>query len=965
MYWTDPVQNKVYRGNFYGGNQNPEVIISLDYISPEGIAVDWVGSNLYFLENMADRIEVCKLDGSMRGTLIGRGLSSPKALALDPTEGYLFFSDWGNTRDEDNPVRIERAYMDGSNRLDLVTEKLYWPSGISVDIPSKRIYWVDSKLDRLETITYDGQFRQTILYGGSNIPSPHSLAVFESNVYFTDWTKLAVLRTNRFDLTPDLTEMDSSTNIKPNGIRVVHSSLQPTVSNPCGSDNGGCTHLCIVSHRTDNSGLGYQCMCPFGYQLQYDGINCVKLDSFLIVTTPYWIRGIPVDPRNPTDGIDPVIGGAGFRLYDVASDSNGEDIFYTSRGRGGAGRYTGSGSFNITSRKTDGTGLKSLYTDMTSGPGGVAYDWLSKNLYWSDIIRNQISVIRIGDEYDSTNTQAKVVVSLITPRSVAVAPLDGYMFWVDTPDPSKIERAWLDGTNRQIIITAELDSYLTLTVDNPGRQLFWTQSSRLRRIERCDFDGNNRQQLAIQSLGTPFGITVFQNYTYYSDMRDGRIYRVNKITGGQKRPIYQWTSSSTYYGLRLKYYSADLQTGENACNRLDRNGECSHFCFGAPNARTCGCPDGMRLRNDQKNCENDPTYVEEPPCRSWHFQCTEPNTQCIYRYYRCDGENDCLDGSDEIGCGTPELPCSELAIGCNNGTSCVNYQKRCDGTNDCDDGADELNCPPCRNGWFQCPDNGRCINPRLVCDTNNDCGDAADEQNCEGYTCSDDHFSCESIQQCIPLYWVCNGYDNCGDNSDEQDCPTRNCTRNEFTCRSGQCVRSAYQCDGYNDCDDESDEADCPPPGRCNEGTFLCPASGNCLPESWMCDGDEDCIDGSDEPSSCPPITCPAWATFQCATRSRCIPERWLCDLDNDCGDMSDEQGCPNQQLIGAQRTPGNVRGLLNVFLIQQCVMGKRTALVEMMKDHCARVRSVQEFCSIHSLKTCISTNCGNKLAMG
>ena len=52
--------------------------------------------------------------------------------------------------------RIERAYMDGSNRKDLVTTKLGWPGGITLDLVSKRVYWVDSRFDYIETVTYDG-----------------------------------------------------------------------------------------------------------------------------------------------------------------------------------------------------------------------------------------------------------------------------------------------------------------------------------------------------------------------------------------------------------------------------------------------------------------------------------------------------------------------------------------------------------------------------------------------------------------------------------------------------------------------------------------------------------------------------------------------------------------------------------------------------------------------------------------
>lgn len=51
---------------------------------------------------------------------------------------------------------MERAFMDGTNRQDLIKTKLGWPAGITLDIVSKRLYWVDSRFDYIETVTYDG-----------------------------------------------------------------------------------------------------------------------------------------------------------------------------------------------------------------------------------------------------------------------------------------------------------------------------------------------------------------------------------------------------------------------------------------------------------------------------------------------------------------------------------------------------------------------------------------------------------------------------------------------------------------------------------------------------------------------------------------------------------------------------------------------------------------------------------------
>lgn len=48
-----------------------------------------------------------------------------------------------------------------------------------------------------------------------------------------------------------------------------------TVSNPCGADKGGCEQICVLSHRTDNGGLGYRCKCRMGFDLHADGKRCV------------------------------------------------------------------------------------------------------------------------------------------------------------------------------------------------------------------------------------------------------------------------------------------------------------------------------------------------------------------------------------------------------------------------------------------------------------------------------------------------------------------------------------------------------------------------------------------------------------------------------------------------------------------------------------------------------------------
>lgn len=65
----------------------------------------------------------------------------------------MFFTDMGTGSE---PVKLERAYMDGSNRAELVKNRLGIPAGITVDIVTKRVYWSDIHFDTVETVTYSG-----------------------------------------------------------------------------------------------------------------------------------------------------------------------------------------------------------------------------------------------------------------------------------------------------------------------------------------------------------------------------------------------------------------------------------------------------------------------------------------------------------------------------------------------------------------------------------------------------------------------------------------------------------------------------------------------------------------------------------------------------------------------------------------------------------------------------------------
>ena len=76
--------------------------------------------------------------------------------------------------------------MDGTLREATITTKIYWPNGLALDVPAKRIYFADSKLDFIDFCNYDGTGRQQVTANNHYLLHPRSLSVFEDQIYWTD-----------------------------------------------------------------------------------------------------------------------------------------------------------------------------------------------------------------------------------------------------------------------------------------------------------------------------------------------------------------------------------------------------------------------------------------------------------------------------------------------------------------------------------------------------------------------------------------------------------------------------------------------------------------------------------------------------------------------------------------------------------------------------------------------------------
>lgn len=291
IFWTDVIDDKIFRGTLTGDSlSNVEAVVQSGLSTAEGLAVDWIGMNLYWIDSNLDQIEVAKTNGNYRRTLVAGDMVNPRAIALDPMEGLLFWTDW-----EEGAPRLERCTMAGEDRTTIkyVGSDGGWPNGITLDYVLKRVYWIDARSDSIHTINYNGLDHHLVIKDQEVLSHPFSITLFDNYVYWTDWRTNSVIRANKWNGT-DVTVIQR-TQSQPFGIQILHSSRQPNdrTNNPCAMNNGGCSHLCLLSVNQT-----YQCACPHVMRLDSDKKRCVQNEEILLFVMSTEIRGVDLQQPN-------------------------------------------------------------------------------------------------------------------------------------------------------------------------------------------------------------------------------------------------------------------------------------------------------------------------------------------------------------------------------------------------------------------------------------------------------------------------------------------------------------------------------------------------------------------------------------------------------------------------------------------------------------------------------------------
>ena len=128
----------------------------------------------------------------------------------------------------------------------------------------------------------------------------------------------------------------------------------------------------------------------------------------------------------------------------------------------------------------------------------------ASKLYWTDAGASGIQRANL----DGSQVDDLVTSGLGSPTGLAVDLSGGKMYWTDRRT-DRIQRANLDGSHVEDLVTSGLDKPNGLALDGSGRKMYWADAG-TNKIQRANLDGSNVEDLltGADGLVDPSGVAV-------------------------------------------------------------------------------------------------------------------------------------------------------------------------------------------------------------------------------------------------------------------------------------------------------------------------------------------------------------------------------------------------------------------------------------------------------------------------
>ena len=467
--------------------------------SPRSLALDVLEGKIYWSDQDSRWIWRANLDGSDTEAVVKARLIRPVAIALDLAREQIYWTDAGSNK-------IQRANLDGSRVQTLISVGLHSPEGIALDVDGGKLYWSDYGTNKIQRANLDGSQVEDLVTMGLKIPGEIALDLGAGKIYWTDY---GTDKIQRADL--DGSNIEDLVTTGPKIAKGL--ALDVAARKIYWADSGTGK---VQRANLDGSEVEDVVTRPGGTPASVALASPVaSLSPNLAAVALHTGRGIGGDSRsrarNPWSWWStrpaPRLGSwwphpAAPRAHAPAQP---EDTVTRYDGQGVYLAACEPGEARVELRRVSDQAVLRSYT--FGIPEKARMYWTNAGS-WDRIQRADI---------DGSNVQDLVTSGLRDPIDMALDLTRGKMYWADQ-GTDKIQRANLDGSDVEDLITT-LDYPVGIALDLAGGKMYWTDMNR-DKIQRANLDGSDIEDLITTGLSRPRGLAL--------DLGRGQMYWVDQ-----------------------------------------------------------------------------------------------------------------------------------------------------------------------------------------------------------------------------------------------------------------------------------------------------------------------------------------------------------------------------------------------------------------------------------------------------
>ncbi|XP_058405882.1 pro-epidermal growth factor [Diceros bicornis minor] len=594
IYWVD-LERQLLQRVFLNGTRQERVCNIEKNVS--GMAINWINEELIWSNQEEGIITVTDMKGNNSRVLLGT-LKYPANVAVDPVERFLFWS-------SEVAGSLHRADLNGVEEKILLetSEKI---TAVSLDVLEKRLFWIQSDREggnsRICSCDYDGSSVRL-----SKHLTQHNLfavSLFGDRIFYSTWRKKTIGIADKHTGKDVVRIYLGLSSVPPAGIKVVHPLVQPKAGgdapasdqklcklrkgdcrgSACGQDpesrvcacaqgytlspdgqscedvnecafwNHGCTLGC------ENIPGSYYCTCPVGFVLLPDGKRCHQLVSCpsnasacshdCVLTSDGPLCFCPEGSVLETDGktcsgcSSPDNGGCSQLCVPLSPVSwecrcfPGYDLQLDQRSCAASGPQPFllfANSQDIRHMHFDGTDYGVLLSQQMGTVFALDHDPVENKIYFAHTALKWVERANM----DGSQRERLIEEAVDVPEGLAVDWIHRKFYWTDR-GKSLIEGSDLNGKHREIIIQEDVSQPRGIAVHPMAKRLFWTDMGINPRIESSSLQGTGRLVIASFDLAWPSGITIdyLTDKLYWCDAKKSVIEMAN-LDGSKRRRLAQ------------------------------------------------------------------------------------------------------------------------------------------------------------------------------------------------------------------------------------------------------------------------------------------------------------------------------------------------------------------------------------------------------------------------------------------